>query len=132
MISPSMPKIVLIVEDDEDTRGIYGTALAEHGYQVITAVNGAEGVVLARRHRPDVILMDIRMPVMNGYQAIRYLRSYRETANIPVCAISAYAPDEREQKSADELGFNCFLTKPIDPVQVVSEIEQRIGPPLPQ
>lgn len=126
-----MPKCVLVVEDDEDTRAIYAAALETRGYRVITADHGAEGVHLARLHRPDLILLDIRMPVMNGFQAMRYLRSYRETASIPVCAISAYAPDEHGQREAERMGFYGFLIKPIDPSDVVAEIEERIGPPLP-
>ena len=62
----SVPKTVLIVEDDEDTRTVYADALRERGYRVLTATQGAEGVHLARRHRPDLILLDIRMPVMDG------------------------------------------------------------------
>jgi CheY-like chemotaxis protein len=123
-----MPKTVLVIEDDEDTREIYARALSHRGYEVLMAKQGAEGVHLARTRAPDLVLLDIRMPVMDGWQAIRYLRSYLETRRIPVCAISAFAPDD---EVLEELGtpFDCFLTKPLDPKVVVAEIEARIGAP---
>lgn len=124
-----MPKTVLLVEDDPDTRAIYGTALIARGYRVLTATQGAEGVSLARRHRPDIILMDIRMPVMDGWHAMRYLRSYYRTASIPVCAVSAYAPEAEEVAAVEALGFQGFLIKPIPPKELVTEVEDRIGPP---
>jgi CheY-like chemotaxis protein len=124
-----MPKTVLIVEDDEDTRSIYSTAIAERGYRVLTASQGAEGVHLARRHRPDLILLDIRMPVMDGWQVMRYLKSFPHTRSIPVCAISAYAPEEEELEQIGQMEFDCFLMKPIDPRDIVAEVEARIGPP---
>ena len=122
---PRMPKTVLIVEDDEDTRSIFSTALTERGYRVITASQGAEGVHLARRHLPNLILLDIRMPVMSGWGAVRYLRADPKTRNIPVCAISAYSPDDNEAERMQQ--FACFLMKPIDPHEVVTKIEALIG-----
>lgn len=123
-----MPKTILIVEDDEDTRTIYASALAEKGYRVLLATQGAEGVHLARRHHPDLVLLDIRMPVLNGWAAARYLRTDPETRNIPIFAISAYEVDEEERLLADRVDFDRFLTKPIDPRDVVAAIEARIGP----
>ena len=78
-----MAKTVLIVEDDSDTRDIYQTALTERGYDVLVAIDGAEGVHIARKHHPDLILLDIRMPVMDGWQAVCYLRSFPQTQKIP-------------------------------------------------
>lgn len=124
-----MPKTVLIVEDDEDTRSIYGTAVSERGYRVLTATHGAEGVHLARRYRPDLILLDIRMPVMDGWQAMRYLKGDLQTRNIPICAISAYSVDDEERQAALRMEFDCVLAKPMDPREVVSEVERLIGPP---
>lgn len=124
-----MTQRVLIVEDDEDTRAMYQTALEARGYRVFTAEHGAEGVHLARRYQPDLILLDILMPVMDGWQALRYLRSYTETRAIPICAISAYAPDEKELERAGSMDFDCFLIKPVEPAEVVSEVERRIGRP---
>lgn len=124
-----MPKTVLIVEDDEDTRTIYGAALAERGYQVLTAIHGAEGVHIARTRCPDLLLLDIRMPVMNGWAAARYLKSYPETRSIPICAISAHELEAEEDKLVERY-VDCFLLKPVDPGSVVAEVERRIGSPI--
>jgi CheY-like chemotaxis protein len=124
-----LPKYILIVEDDPDCRTIYQTALEGFGYEVLIAAQGAEGVHLARRHRPDLILMDIRMPVMDGWEAIRYLKADPYTCRIPVCAISAHVPQPEDQERVQRMGFDCFLMKPIDPKQIVAEVEKRIGPP---
>jgi CheY-like chemotaxis protein len=89
----AVAKTVLIVEDDSDTREIYQTALTERGYDALVATDGAEGVHVARKHHPDLILLDIRMPVMDGWQAVCYLRSFPQTQKIPICGISAYAAE---------------------------------------
>lgn len=124
-----MPKTVLIVEDDSDTREIYLTALTERGYDVLIATHGAEGVHIARKHHPDLILLDIRMPVMDGWQAVCYLRSFPQTRKIPICGISAYAVEHEELAQMGRVEFESFLTKPIDPRDVVAQVEAMIGPP---
>jgi CheY-like chemotaxis protein len=123
-----MPKTVLIVEDDDHLRGIYAAAVTHRGYEVITATQGAEGVHIARTHRPEMILLDLRMPVMDGHLAMRYLRSFHETAGIPVCAISGFLPDY-EPSDDDRLAFDAVLRKPVEPGDVVLEVEHWIGPP---
>jgi two-component system, cell cycle response regulator DivK len=122
-----MARLILIVEDDADTRTIYTRALEAHGYDVIAATQGAEGVHLARRHLPDLILMDLRMPVMDGVEAVRYLKADPQTSNIPVCAISAHELGDDAPNPEDALVWDCILTKPIDPAVLVEEITKRIG-----
>jgi CheY-like chemotaxis protein len=125
-----MPKTVLIVEDDEDTRSIYASGLRARGYGVLTATQGAEGVHLARRNLPDLILLDIRMPVLNGWGAAHYLKTDPETRRIPIWGISAYDLDEEERTEVQRLGhFDHFLMKPTDPSVVIAEIEEVLGPP---
>lgn len=129
-----MPRTVLIIEDDEDTRSIYRSALEKHGYRVVVATQGAEGVHLARRGLPDLILLDIRMPVMDGYGAARYLKSDPATRTIPICAISAYDAEEgadEESETSARADFDCFLMKPLAPERIVEEVGRRIGPALP-
>lgn len=126
-----MARTILIIEDDADTREIYRAALERRGYRVITATQGAEGVHLARRTSPDLILLDIRMPILNGWGAARYLKSDPETRNIPICAISAYDSEEEGADAAARVDFDCFLMKPISPEAIVAEIEARVGPPSP-
>jgi CheY-like chemotaxis protein len=123
-----MRKSVLIIEDDEDTRTIYSEALADKGYAVFTARNGAEGVHMARTKRPSLILLDIRMPVMDGLDALIYLKSLRETQRIPICGISAYMLEEEEQARVGEMAFDCFLMKPIEPREIVAQVVSQIGP----
>ena len=129
-----MPKTLLIVEDDPDARSFYEEALTERGYGVIMALHGAEGVHLARRHRPDLILMDIRMPVMDGWQAIQYLKADPAISHIPIWGISAYLSDEELESQPSWLQFDRLIPKPVDPGSLVDEIEALIGrpPPPPQ
>jgi CheY-like chemotaxis protein len=123
----TMPKTVLIIEDDADIQAIFAKVLYSKGYSVLTATQGAEGVHLARKYRPEMILLDIRMPVMDGWGALRYLRSYTETREIPVCGISAMA-SSTALEGEDGVSFDHILKKPIDPVEVVRVVEGRIGP----
>jgi CheY-like chemotaxis protein len=124
-----MPKTILIVEDDADARAIYQEALAGDGYAVLSAAHGAEGVHLARRHRPDLILMDIRMPVMDGWQAVQYLKADPTINHIPIWGISAYLSDEELENQPEWLHFNRLIPKPVDPGQLVRQIEDQIGKP---
>lgn len=117
-----MPRTILIVEDDSDARYIYAAALAAHGYRVITAVHGAEGVHMARKNRPDLILMDVRMPVMDGLNALRYIKSDAAISHIPVWAISAYLSDNEVPEERDLRRFDRVFAKPMDPNAVVEEI----------
>ncbi len=121
-------KTVLLVEDQPDNRIIYMTILEYAGFTVLEAANGAEGVRRAREHRPDIILMDLSMPVLDGWGAVRQLKTDPETAQIPVCALSAHVLFEGDAERAREAGFDCYLTKPLEPRQVLEEVEKRIGP----
>ncbi|HEY4690178.1 MAG TPA: response regulator [Anaerolineae bacterium] len=104
---------ILVVEDSPLNRKLVETVLKPHGYRVITAENGQAGVEAALREHPDLILMDVMMPVMNGYDATRRLKDNRETSRIPVVALTASAmPHERDQ--AMEAGCDGYISKPID------------------
>lgn len=121
---------ILVVEDDSDARTIYRDALVQRGYRVLTATQGAEGVYVARRQQPDLILLDLRMPVMDGLDALRYLKSDERTARIPVWGISAYLADV--DRDDPHLGrFDRLLAKPVEPANLVSQIEGQFGPPPP-
>ena len=126
-----MPKTILIVEDDDDAREISREALLEKGYQVLTARQGAEGVHMARKHRPDLILMDIRMPVMDGWQASQYLKADPAVSHIPIWGISAYLSDKELESQPSWLHFDRLITKPIDPSELAREVEGLIGKPPP-
>ena len=122
-----MMKKVLVVEDDADAREIYARILEERGYTVITATNGAEGVHFARRTHPDLILMDLRMPVMDGWQAVRYVRADSTTSKIPVWALSAYL-DEQPEGYRPARSFDRFIPKPCPPEQLAADVERWLGP----
>lgn len=123
---------ILIVDDDEHTRRIYSDALENHGYTVITAAHGAEGVAMARRRKPDLILLDIRMPVMDGMRAMQYLKFDPETARIPIFAISGFANPSQPQPGSSKMDFDLFLIKPLELNSMIAAIEQRIGSPTPR
>ena len=117
---------MLLVEDNEDNRIIYCTVLRHLGYEVIEAQDGVQAVELARTVRPDLILMDISIPRMDGWQATRILRDDPRTSTIPIIALTAHAlADDRERGS--EVGFSSYLAKPIEPRVVVAEIRRWIG-----
>ena len=124
--SSSAGQRLLLVEDNEDNRTIYSTVLRYLGYQVIEAVDGLQAVALARSEHPDLILMDISIPGMDGWEATRVLRQDPATQEIPIIALTAHAlPDDR--KRATEVGFTSYLAKPIEPNAVVAEVRRLLG-----
>ena len=117
---------LLLVEDNEDNRIIYTTVLRHLGYEVLEAQDGVEAVEVARRALPDLILMDISIPRMDGWEATRILRGDPRTQAIPIIALTAHAlADDRER--ASEVGFSSYLAKPIEPRVVVAEVRRWIG-----
>lgn len=122
-------KRVLIVEDNFDNRTIYSVLLQHAGYVVIQAPDGEEGVRLARSERPDVILMDLSMPVLDGWEALERLKAEPSTADIPVFALSAHVLFEGDFEHALKAGFTGYFTKPVEPKRVLEELRLRIGPP---
>lgn len=119
-------RTVLLVEDNEDNRIVYQTILEYRGYRVHEATNGEEGLRLARQTRPDAILMDISIPIIDGWTATEMLKQDPETADIPVIALTAHALAEDREK-AREVGCAGYLAKPCEPRKVVAEIERVIG-----
>jgi two-component system, cell cycle response regulator DivK len=117
---------LLLVEDNEDNRIIYSTVLRHTGYEVIEALDGVQAVELARSRRPDLILMDISIPEIDGWEATKILRQDPATRDIPIIALTAHAlADDRERASA--VGFTAYLAKPIEPRAVVAEVRRWIG-----
>ena len=105
-------RTVLVVEDVELNRDLLGQILEDH-YLLVFAVDGAEGLVLAAELRPDLILMDLSLPVLDGWEATRRLKADPELARIPVVALTAHAMTGEEAK-ARAAGADDFLTKPVD------------------
>lgn len=124
----TQPKTVLLVEDNEDNLIVYRTILDHVGYRVIEARDGEEGVSRARRDRPDLILMDVSLPKIDGWEATRRIKADDETSAIPVIAVTAHALDDDRQKAL-EVGCDGYLAKPVAPRRVVEEVERFIGRP---
>lgn len=122
-----MNKTVLLVEDNEDNRIVFATILRHFGYEVIEAEDGENGLRLARSHHPDLVLMDISIPVIDGWEATRALKDGADTADIPVIAVTAHALAE-DRARARAIGFDGFLAKPVPPRLVVEEVRRFIGP----
>jgi len=127
MTNPQAPaKTVLIAEDNMDNRIIYATMLNHVGYRVVEANNGAEAVRMAREDRPDIILMDISMPVMDGYEATRVLKNDPGTREIPIIAVTAHAM-VTDRDAAKEAGCDDYVSKPVEPQVIRSVVERWIG-----
>ncbi|MEX2582977.1 MAG: response regulator [Gemmatimonadota bacterium] len=119
---------ILIVEDQYDNRAIYREVLRHAGYRVLEANDGAEGVRVAQETSPDLILMDLSMPILDGWGAMASLKSDPRTAEIPVIALTAHVVLDGDFRRSQEAGFSGYLTKPIEPNRVLSEIRARLGP----
>jgi two-component system cell cycle response regulator DivK len=118
-------KRILIVEDVEANRDLL-VQLLEEEYTLSIAVNGAEGVAAATRDRPDLILMDLSLPILDGWEAIRRLKSDAALAQIPVVALTAHAMRGDEEK-ARAVGCDDFLTKPIDEDMLFATLRRWLG-----
>lgn len=119
-------KSVLVVEDNPDNRAIYCVILRHHGYEVHEAVNGLQGIEQARAHQPDLIVMDISMPVMDGYGAIARIRDDEQLRKTMVIALTAHAFPEDEARIRSS-GFDDYVTKPITPASFIERVRGYIG-----
>ena len=116
---------ILIVEDVEYNRDLL-VQLLEEEYEILTAADGASGIELAARHRPDLILMDLSLPGIDGWEATRRLKARPETAAIPVIALTAHAMHGDEDR-ARACGCDDYLTKPIDEDQLFARLARLLG-----
>jgi CheY-like chemotaxis protein len=116
-----MPKI-LLVEDNEMNRDMLSRRLIRSGYEIILAVDGAQGVAMAASAAPDLVLMDMSLPVVDGWEATRRLKGDPATRGVPVIALTAHAMAGDEAK-AREAGCDDFDTKPVEYPRLLSKIE---------
>jgi two-component system, cell cycle response regulator DivK len=123
-----MPHKILIVEDNENNRSLFRDILSFHGHQVTVASDGAEGVALARQLMPDLVLMDIQMPGMDGMTAGCLLKGDPATSKLKVIALTSFAMQGDEEKFL-EAGFDAYLSKPIStrelPILVQKWLEEK-------
>ena len=120
-----MKKRVLVVEDHEDNRQILRDLLGSAGFEIIEAENGEEAVVLAETSRPDVILMDIQLPVLDGYEATRRIKADPNLRSIPVIVVTSYALSGDEEK-ARLAGCDDYVSKPFSPRDLLAKIRRYV------
>jgi two-component system cell cycle response regulator DivK len=121
-----MSRRILVVEDQEDNRRILHDLLTSVGYAVISAEDGLEGVRLAGRERPDLILMDIQLPGIDGYEATRRIKADPALRSIPIIAVTSYALSGDDLK-AMEAGCDDYVTKPFSPRALLGRVRAWLG-----
>ena len=116
---------ILVIEDNGQSIYLIAFILEKHGYEIIQARDGCEGIELTGRVKPALILLDIQLPVMDGYEVARRLKQDPQTRDIPIVAVTSYAmPGDRERVLAT--GCTGYIEKPINPETFVAEVEQHL------
>ena len=123
-----MPRTILLADDHEDNRLALLTVLEREGYATLGASNGEQAVQVARQHLPDLILMDLAMPVMDGRMAMQALKADQRTSHIPIVVLTAMALSVDKDRLVAE-GFDGLLIKPCMPPHLLQEVRTLIGPP---
>jgi CheY-like chemotaxis protein len=121
-----MKKKILIIEDNEQNLYLVKFILAKYGYETLSATDGQKGIELAAMSKPDLILLDIQLPMMDGYTVARNLRLNPDLAKIPIVAVTSYAmPGDRDKAIA--AGCNGYIEKPINPDTFMDQVEQHLS-----
>lgn len=116
-------KKILVIEDQEDNRRILHDLFTSSGYEVIQAADGLEGVRAAEAHRPDLILMDIQLPGIDGYEATRRIKARSELSTIPIIVVTSYALSGDDLK-AFEAGCDAYVAKPFSPRKLLGKARE--------
>ena len=116
-----MSKYILVVEDQEDNRQILRDLLGNAGYELTEAENGEEAIAAVAKRRPDLILMDIQLPIMDGYEATRRIRTDPDLKSVPIIAVTSYALAGDEDKAL-EAGCNGYVCKPYSPRDLLAKV----------
>jgi len=119
---------ILVAEDERDIRELIGFTLRHHGHEVLTASNGEDALAIALREVPDLVLLDIRMPRLTGYDVCRRLRADPTTRDIPVAFLSAKGQDSEVQAGMDA-GATDYILKPFAPDQLINRVALLLGQP---
>jgi len=117
-----MDKKILVIEDDPATLRLIDYSLRHEGYQVLTASNGLEGLRKVHNEEPDLIILDVMLPGMDGFEICHHLRSEPDTAQLPILMLSAKA-QEIDKNTGLKVGADDYLAKPADPSEIVSRVE---------
>jgi CheY-like chemotaxis protein len=120
---------ILIVEDNEQNRALLRIILQHYGHETMEAENGKQGVAMTKEHRPDLIMMDLQMPVMDGFEAMRIIRNNPELKNIKIIAVTSYAM-KGDREKAMNAGADEYIAKPIDTHALPDIISRLLTPPL--
>lgn len=123
-------KRVLVVEDDADHRDICVTILHHHHYEVVEAADGEEALRMVGEFPPDLVLMDVMLPVVDGWQTTATLKGAPATEHISVVILTALVLEPDHQRSV-EVGADGYIAKPCEPIRVVEEVRRFIGPAVP-
>jgi two-component system, cell cycle response regulator DivK len=121
-----MTKLILVVEDQEDNRRILRDLLANAGYEMIEAEDGEQALVQAAKHRPDLILMDIQLPLLDGYEATRRIKADPALMAIPIIVVTSYALSGDEEK-ARAAGCDAYVAKPFSPRALLAKIREYVA-----
>ena len=121
-----MSKCILVVEDQPDNRQILRDLLGTAGYQLIEAENGEEALKALAHRRPDLILMDIQLPILDGYETTRRIRANDDLKSIPIIAVTSYALAGDDAKAL-AAGCNDYVTKPYSPRQLLAKVREYLG-----
>lgn len=124
-----MAKKILVVDDEISLLKLMTNFLSAFGYKVFIASNGWEGIDLAKKEKPDLIITDIRMPIMNGYKMTEELRALPEFKSTPVLVVTGYAVEETQRVKAEQLGIKDYIYKPFDIEEVLRLIKKYTGEP---
>jgi len=118
-----MSKCILVVEDQEDNRQILRDLLGNAGYDLVEAADGEQALAAYAKQRPDLILMDIQLPIMDGYETTRRIRADPESKGIPIIAVTSYALTGDEAKAL-AAGCNAYITKPYSPRALLAKVRE--------
>lgn len=121
-----MSKRILMVEDTEDNRQILRDLFSATDYELIEATDGAKGLAMAQMHKPDLILMDIQLPVLDGYEVTRRIKENPDLRHIPVIAVTSYALSGDEAK-ARAAGCDAYIAKPFSPRLLLAKVRELLG-----
>jgi len=121
-----MSKCILVVEDQADNRRILRDLLVNAGYELVEAESGEEAITAVTARRPDLILMDIQLPVIDGYEATRRIRSNPELKSVPIIAVTSYALAGDEAKAL-AAGCTAYVTKPFSPRALLAKVQEHLA-----